>query len=495
MRFSRAGRDAIPSVVVLLVALVSRPHPATAEDWWRVESPHFVVLSDAGEKQALRTARELESIRAVFSRALPNLSPPSGPPLVAFAASNGKSFERLLPRRGGSSRRSQPGGLYVRTSHESFLLLDTKARGAAPYSIVYHEYFHSLLLPALPGAPLWFHEGLASLWESTVFRSHRVEMARPSEAYLSILRSGSWISLRELVAVDRASLHEGDDRNNTLFYAESWALVHYILLGEENRQRRGRLERALTDVKNGADAKVVFSTALGDLEELEGELRNYVRKIRFTALRMDLPPVVDDRELSSAHLEPQDSGALLARYFALIGNREAAKERAEAALRLDPRSATAHEAMGLLEYADGRTSEAAASFERALAGDGTSALPDFFLALLVSEDLPPEERLPRVQQRLERAVARNPWHGPSLARLAMLYHAISEKRALGLALAERAAVLLRDDPFAQTAYGIALRDRGRLEEAIRAFERALELAPDFELAKGELEDATRAKQR
>ena len=54
---------------LLLAANAVAPQPTVAKDeprWLEVHSPHFVVLTDAGEKRGREVALRMEQMRAVF---------------------------------------------------------------------------------------------------------------------------------------------------------------------------------------------------------------------------------------------------------------------------------------------------------------------------------------------------------------------------------------------------------------------------------------------
>lgn len=95
---------------------------------------------------------------------------------------------------------------------------------------------------------------------------------------------------------------------------------------------------------------------------------------------------------------------------------------------------------------------------------------------------------------LERAVQMNPFHAPSLARLAILYASTGEQTELALTLARRAAAASPDDSFAYIAQGVAAKQNGLTIEARAALETSLRLAPGYQLAQTELEEVKRIQQ-
>lgn len=161
-------------MVVLLFVVTPSTHSAPKQgEWIEVRGPHFAVVSDAGEERTRRVAGLLETIREVFLQALPGVPPRGGPPLDVFAAKNRESLRELLPQYADTDPRRMPLGVYFRTPDKSFIVLLEDADTENPYETVYHEYFHSLATPAAPGAPLWFHEGIAGFWENERPDEHR----------------------------------------------------------------------------------------------------------------------------------------------------------------------------------------------------------------------------------------------------------------------------------------------------------------------------------
>ena len=84
------------SFLVILTILAA--HAASAADnWVKVKSPHFLVISDGTEAQARHIAQGFEQIRAVFAVALPGLRTDSGAETIVIAIKDEHSFVTLMP--------------------------------------------------------------------------------------------------------------------------------------------------------------------------------------------------------------------------------------------------------------------------------------------------------------------------------------------------------------------------------------------------------------
>src|SRR5262249_5193134 len=121
-------------------------------------------------------------------------------------------------------------------------------------------------------------EGLAEFYSTFALKSDGkgAFIGRVIPQHVYTLRE-RFIPLGELMAVDRTSplYNEGDRRS--IFYAESWALVHYLLT--EAGDGRGRINRYRPAVAGGEPVDRAFAAAFGDdIKEFESKLRNYVRR-------------------------------------------------------------------------------------------------------------------------------------------------------------------------------------------------------------------------
>ena len=65
----------LSSILAFLSLLLAPPSRADHhETWIEVRSPHFTVLSNAGEHEGRLTARQFEEIRAMFEQRYPETS-------------------------------------------------------------------------------------------------------------------------------------------------------------------------------------------------------------------------------------------------------------------------------------------------------------------------------------------------------------------------------------------------------------------------------------
>ncbi|MEJ7708319.1 MAG: DUF1570 domain-containing protein [Pyrinomonadaceae bacterium] len=127
-------------------------------------------------------------------------------------------------------------------------------------------------------APIWFNEGLAEYYSTfEVADDHKAELGKVISNHVFLLRE-KWLPLRDLFAVDHLSPLYNERDKQSIFYAESWALMHYLLLGNEGK-RQPQLGQFLGKLAAGIAAEEAFPQAFGvDLQAFEKELKNYVKR-------------------------------------------------------------------------------------------------------------------------------------------------------------------------------------------------------------------------
>src|SRR5262245_56422454 len=156
-------RKAGALVAALAAVLAAAPAWAADREWVLARSPGFLVVSDAGEKEARQVAHQFEQVRGLFAQVLQARVDP-GQPVVIYAVRDERGLRELMPRRWETKGGSRPAGIFIpgREKHLVALRLDTSE--AYPYHVIYHEYTHLLLRLNARWVPLWLNEGLAEFY-------------------------------------------------------------------------------------------------------------------------------------------------------------------------------------------------------------------------------------------------------------------------------------------------------------------------------------------
>lgn len=445
------------------------------QKWLEVRSPHFTVLTNGSDKQARRVAQQLEQIRAVFHMAFPRVRVDTGVPIVVFAAKDEKTFRSLEPEAFTKKGQLQRAGMFTRGPEKNFVLLRLDVESSQGFRIVFHEYTHLLVNHDLESLPLWLNEGLAEFYGHSQVLEKEVWLGRPSEPHVLLLREKNLLPLETLFKVDHASPYYNEENKGSIFYAQSWALTHYLLLKRASGQSNPAAE-FVNLLRQDVDAATAAQRAFGDLAKLQKELASYVRQASFKFVRLKSSPEVDQMELTPRELSPAESAAARGDFLAHLREYSNARALLGEALKEDPQNARAHESMGFMELQQGNLEEARKWFTEAVRLDSKSYLAHYYFAVMALQETPSGETAKQVEDSFRAVMRLNPGFAPAYDGLAAFYGMRGERLEEAQKLALQAVELEPNNlTFRVTVANVLLR-AGRADDAIRVAERALTLA-------------------
>lgn len=449
---------------VLTVSLV--PSLATPKDAWvEVRSPNFTVISNAGEKEARKVADQFEQFREVFHVTFPKWRLDLGKPLLIFAVKNEDSLKSLLPAYWEQKGRMHPQGIYVPGEDRHFVAVQTNVETENPYQIVYHEYTHAIMNLNFRGLPVWLNEGLAEFYANSTILDKEVEVGKASPYHLRELQQEKLIPIDQLFAADEHSPFYNEANHTSMFYAESWAIAHYLMLDPEARKQQ-LVNTYLRDLETSGNSLEAAEKTFGDLKTFGAVMQSYARQRTFYVLKVSTAIHGDAKSYTSRQLPEAELDAQRALFYAHTNRPKEGIAAADAALKEDPSLPLAHEAEGYLLYSQGELLQAKSDFARAIELNTTDYFAYYFAAEAALRSGPPqEEDRPTVTANLEKAVELNPQFAPAYAALASLYSADEETREKALEPGLKAVQLEPGNLFYATNYGYVLANLGRTAEA------------------------------
>lgn len=352
---------------------------AGENQWTEVKSPNFRVLTDGSAGSGRRVAREFEQMRAVFATGFPNMRLDTGAPLVIFAVRDETSMKALAPEL-WKGRGAKPAGFFQHGWERQYAVVRLDQDIPGKYQVVYHEYVHTLLHANFQWFPTWLDEGLAEFYGNSRFEQTKIYVGAPSERIFR-LRGTSFIPIRELISENPWRKFGNNDIPIDLYYSESWALVHYMVFGP-GMDKGAKLSRFYKLLQNGTDQKKAFEEVFGDFKTVEQGLLQYSNKFAFPSYVMENPLQINEKEFPSRVLTPAETEAELATYRLWSRDRGEAREAVEQALKDDPGLALANEAMGFLDFTEGKDAEAQSEFGKAYDADRQRYLSLFYRTML-----------------------------------------------------------------------------------------------------------------
>src|SRR5690242_742472 len=444
--------------------------------WVEVRSPNFVVVSNASEGQARKTAVQFEQIRALYRDSLSYVKNSPSPVITIFAVKDENSLRELLPDFWAEKGHTHPAGIFQQGPYDqSQVAVNLSAAGENPFETVYHEYYHSVTVPYFPNLPTWVAEGMADFFGNSEIADKNATVGIPNRALLEELRSQPLIPLPVLFKVDHNSPYYNEQKKVSIFYAESWALMHYLLIGDK-QAHSASFAAYLTALNQGATQEEAAAKAFGDIRKLQERLVAYIQNSSFLVFPYPAPAKVAESSLVTRTLTPAEVDAYSGGFLALHRQFEPAQSLLKEAAQLDPKLALAQRNLGFLHYFRNERADALAAFSAAVALDPQDPLTRYLRAQLTFDDVSQSD--PQIEPDLRQAVAVKPGFADANALLAVCLARENDKSAEALAFGRKAIELQPGNLNFQLAYTEVLAHLHRYNDAEALGRRLLATATD-----------------
>jgi tetratricopeptide (TPR) repeat protein len=454
---------------------------ANSQTWIEVRSPNFIVVTNANDKQAQRVAYQFELIRSVFREYFGKTGPSTDPPITIIAAKDEGTLKALLLEFWAKKGSMHPAGMFLGSADANYVVLrlDISLNESAyePYEPVYHEYVHYLTRHLRSQLPLWMVEGLAEFYGNTRIESDRVLVGAPSTSNLKLLRQTQLLPINTLFDVDASSPYYHEESKTSIFYAESWALTHYLMARDWN-EKTNHVTLFVTLLGKGVNQREAARLTIGDPGSLEPVLRQYVQSHLFTAVRQD-PPKIDESGFQARRMSDAESLAVRADFMAHDHHYQEAQQMLDEALKEDPKLGAACESMSSLYLAQGNFAEASKWASQAMNLNPQSFRANYYVALtLIASGVRDEQTLSKAESSLRTVLKSNAEFTPAYDLLAYVLSQPGPTQKLDEAYMATVEAVSREP--GNVRYRIRAvevqKKRGRAEDAIRVAELAIPLA-------------------
>ena len=327
--------------------------------WIEVSTPNFQIMSTMSHEKASKLAIDLERFRAVIARFTNATMSDSPIPTKIFAFERESDFRRV-------THASDVAGWIIPGMRQNLIAL-ADYRGMDSSQIIRHEYVHFVLRNATTiRYPTWYDEGFAEYMSSYAVRKNQelvIGTVQPER--VQVLNWAPWIPLRRVIeARGLDSFHNCTEV--AVFYAEAWALVHYLHQGREGRHNVSEeMDRYLKLVEVGSSDEDAFEEAFGmSISIANRDVKIYLnRKIQAIVFALSVlnfePPEPSIRTMS-----PGEASAELGQLFLARGEGLRAEPYFEIAIAANPENARAHAGFGDSLKFQGRWEEAEPHFHR-----------------------------------------------------------------------------------------------------------------------------------
>jgi tetratricopeptide (TPR) repeat protein len=450
---------------------------AAPEQWIEVKSDHFTLLTDSNEKQGRHVLDQFERMRWMFQTLFPKANVDPAQPIVVFAARNEKSFQALEPAAYLAKGQLHLGGLFLKTQDRNYVLLRLGMEEEHPFSTVYHEYTHLQFSGDSEWMPLWLDEGLAEFIQNTDIRDKDVHLGQPSFGDILYLRENSLMPLDILFKVDHNSPYYHEEQKGSVFYAESWALTHYLQVNDRVNHTH-KVDDYMALVRNHEDPAVAAEKTFGDLKKLKSALDGYIHAGSYKEFVLSSAAApIDEASYKVRPLSQSQADAVRADFLANVGRKEDALALIASVLQADPKNAQAFETKGYLAFHDGDQETARKWYSEAVKVDSQSYLAHYYFAAMSMGRSDPEQDT-QIEASLRAAIRLNATFAPAydlLSNFLVEHHQnLDEARVMNL----HAIQLDRGNLFYRLNGSNVLMAMGRYADTIQTLRAASNLAKD-----------------
>ncbi len=423
--------------------------PQSRDTWRSVRTNNMFVIGNADPEKLRQVAAWLEFFHRSFARLISRNVIDSSVPTTVIVFRDEASFRPFKPIYQG--RAMNVSGFFQPGNDVNYIAISLDSYDRDPFGTAFHEYVHLHLKDNIPGAPLWLNEGLAELYGSLQFSGNDALLGAPIYPYIQLLRGEGLLPLKTLFSIGHNSPHYNEDDKSGIFYGQSWALVHYLMLGDSTRQEQFR--RFLQQVGRGDDAEKAIQSSFGiTIATLEDELRSYVGRGNLVAQRV---ATIDPQSYGSytamqrSALSEGEANYYLGDLLAHTGRASDAERYLKQAIDLDPGFTPSYASLGVLYVYQRRYAEAKKYLQKATSSPQNAQVHYLHAYVLSRENLSAEGRISSysaenaamMREQLLRSMKLDPKYAPAAHLLAFVDLIRNERLDEAVEMAQKARKL------------------------------------------------------
>ncbi|MDQ6785952.1 MAG: tetratricopeptide repeat protein [Acidobacteriota bacterium] len=416
---------------MLLVFFAVLPKSVSAKDeWLQVRSKNFNLIGNASEKDIRKVATKLEQFRETFRLLFNKTNLNSAIPTNVVVFKSDSAYKPFKPKRADGKADNFIAGYFQSGEDVNYITLSTEGEDANTFETIFHEYTHSIINTNFGKSevPPWFNEGLAEYYSTfAIEEDQKVKLGLLINRHLATLQQTKLIPLETLFKISNSALHQNGDHSRSIFYAESWALIHYLIQSGKAEGLGKFLTLSLKDVSSEKAFQDAFQTTYAQMEK---DLKKYVEQNTYKYSLVTLKDKLSfEGEMQSAPLTEAESNAYLGDLLYHTNRADDAEPFLQKALALEPNSSMANTTLGMVKLRQRKFDDAKKYLEKAISQDQRNHLAFYNYAYLLSRedrdefgyvDAFPAEKSAKMREILKKAIAINPGFTESYELLAFV---------------------------------------------------------------------------
>ncbi|PYS99010.1 MAG: hypothetical protein DMF63_13130 [Acidobacteria bacterium] len=393
--------------------------PVLAKDQWlQVRSKNFYLIGNASEKDIRKTATKLEQFRETFKQVFASLNLTASVPTNVVVFKSDSAYKPYKPKRDDGKIDTFVAGYFQPGEDVNYITLSTGGTDEDTYGTIFHEYVHFIIDTNFgkSSVPAWFNEGLAEYYQTfQIEEDQKVKLGLTQAGHLDLLLQNKLMPLGTLFNISNHALLQHGDHSRSIFYAESWALIHYLVQSGKSAGLNKFLNLSIAN----KPAEQAFQEAFGiGYAQMEKDLRNYVAQSTYKYHLVTFKnKMTFETEMTTMPLGEAESNAYLGDLLYHVNRVDDAEPLLTAALAQRADLSMANATLGMVKLRQRKFAEARTYLEKAIAEDQKNHLALYRLAYLLSRDSRDEfgyvhafdeATATKIRELLQRAIAVNP---------------------------------------------------------------------------------------
>ena len=226
--------------------IVCSPAHAAEPHWIRLNSSHFSVVTDGGEKQGKEVIARFEQMRSAFGQLLMRSRVNLPEPMDVIALASQEDYSAVVPGRQDPLLSE---AFFVPGEDRYYFVLNLSRQDS--WRAVSYDFAKTLLNYNYPPAQPWFDDGFAQYFSSLQL-GQKVQIggepestADRSSQFVSLLTSQPWIPSAQLFAMRPQAVGNAPAPQDGLFAAQSWIILHFLINQNKLEQTGNYFDLAL----------------------------------------------------------------------------------------------------------------------------------------------------------------------------------------------------------------------------------------------------------
>ncbi len=386
----------------MAAAAASLPTQA-APEWQMVETPRFTIISQQKEKTTQEFAEEFNQFIAAIGGVI-TADESRLPPLTIVLFNREKDFQPYQPLREDGKQADWAAGMYNRTETWGVIGLSSSDKRR----LVFHEGVHWYMSGLPYHYPIWLEEGLAEVFSTFKTKKGQAYWGEEIEESREFIQNVGTFKISDLLSIMPQDRLFTDETKVGVFYAQSWALVHYLMFGQKEGTRSA-LTEYMNAWQNNLPSEEALQRALGkNYAVIREALIDHVNQGSYLEFSQPVSPQKIEARVTRA--TPAAVELALAKLAIGANQMVQAKVHAEALVRLNPTAPTGYDVLTWIAARQSASDRIKAASQQAIERGSQDpltlvSLADVLLDEAAQQQDVPEEEAARISDLCLRALA------------------------------------------------------------------------------------------